>query len=549
MQSESPTTPGVNTDAENSRVSFPREIPEELANKVRRLDGYAWGVFRNGKPSEQMRYLRRKFSKKLGLSWDHVDRVTRVWMRWTTDFKFERERFGRSTLIIITPQRRPLVLSTASVRRRLAGSIRNYVRQSGAIDVGRKFLAGFFERHGLPCAQIIEAWRTLYYIEGCVCQWKGSGQKRVLRVQLAPVATDASWRRQMGGRAKNSRGVGGVSRGNSPRQSTSGISPQGGKIRKQGAGAPEFEPGSSRAAPEQGGRERSSALARQRAGLDALPPRDFGNPAELSQGAEPQTAFEPPCTLPFSAVGPPSDARSRASRDRQNYRWKPAFSPLQICERWISGAKLAGKANFLAFCRLRPMHAQAWRVKFGAAHAFNFADGALRAGFLDSEICAAYRHGCDVAHAAAVRDYHADLSSDGLREPSQVIAEARKYLARDERSDVQRWAAIFRGDAAPAMRDGADPARGAATPEIIRWKPKESPAPEPARRPADQPEMAPAVAKFSFRSPATFEQHLRARGLTLAELLKLPRAAQQAFVREAQAAQRKSGGGSKNVDT
>jgi hypothetical protein len=533
MESETPSAPVVNKNDEQICGDFPEKIPDELGDKVRRLDGYAAGVFANGKPSEQMRYLRRKFAKCLGISWDHTDRVTRVWMRWTTAFDFRRERFGRSTCLVITPRRRPLKLKTEEVRRRLAGAIRNHVTKSGRVRVGRKFLLFFFRRYGLPAEQILSAWRSLYYVEGAVCQWKTGQGERYLFVQTADCAAASSQLRQAGGRAKNfkkSIAHQPLSRNPSPRHSTSGISPPtGGKDQKQGASAPDLQTGSS--VPLRGTQKDGEGQCDGFA--DGLSPPGFALAPRGGRGdPRPKPALKTP------GFGP----------------WKPEIPPLRVCDRWIAGKKLRAKANFLAFRMFPPMHAQAWRVKFGPMHSRNFAETALRAGFVDAEICRAYRAGLTVAHEAAAREWHGDISAEGFREPSQAIKVAWGELGRDGRTAEQRWAAFFLGEVAPQLREyphaesgetraAPEPARG---PGAERWRDlpggeriRETDSPNAvAPKPAREDSIAPAVARMSFAEPKTFEAHLRASGMTLADLLKLPRAEQTKFVRAAQAAQK-----------
>ncbi len=556
METE-PTEPGsVKQDREENAVIFPANIPEELSEKVRRFNGYVRGCFSNGKPYEQVRYLRRKFSKARGLSWDHIDRVSRVWMKWTSEYKFSRHRFGRSTCIVVTPRARPLIVSTAEARRRLAGAIRNHIAKSGRCHVDRRFLEGFHERHGLPPEQILAAWRSLYFVEGCVCRWKQKdkqGRGRNLYVQAIPHAAWASSVRQAGGRAKNLKTAGPAVLAAgwiSPRQNTPGISPPtGGYDRKTGASP------------------------------DRLPNRSSGaspHPGELGEGIGPAAPAE---------HMPGGDAKHRAARpgagehgpEPNRYetpgfsRWKSAREPLHVCNRFVRGEALRRKAAWISFTILLQMHQARPRVKFGEPHALNFCDRALRLGYRDSEICAAYQVGLDEAQASAEKDLqmadrrdpweaaaNARTGAVGLREPSQVIARAWIRLASDRRTPEERWREFFaanpRGVTSPAsarletsqVPPGIPTRKTRSGSTVAKWAPRTIADLPPeigiaeklARQAAKLPDTAPAVLKLQRKDHATFEMHLAARGLTLQDLMKMPRAEQQKFVREAQAAQR-----------
>ncbi len=561
METESFHPPAVKDSCEENSPVFPAEIPGELSEKVRRFNGYVRGCFSNGKPYEQMRFVRRKFAKARGLSWDHVDRVSRVWMKWTTEFKFSRHRFERSTCIIITPARRATVISLAEVRRRLAKAIQNYVAKSGTAHIGPKFLRGFHERYGLPAEQIFGAWRSLYFIPGCVCQWIGRGRKRYLRVRTEPAAAAASSARQLGGNCKNLKTAapaGSVAGRVSLRQNASGISPPtGGNDLKTGA-APDRLP------------NRSSAPSAQPGGLGdesttAAPGLDDSGGDAAHRAARPY-AREP---------GPQPNRHETPGF----FRWKSAREPLHVCNRYVSGEALRRKAAWLSFTVLLQAHAARPRVKFGEPHALNFCDRALRQGFLDSEICAAYQVGLDEAQASAEKDLEMADRRDtwqrsederagrvGFRDPSQVISRAWIRLGADGRTAEERWARFFAlhpvtppasagleksrpTTAAPASsgapgsyfpagtamrktRSGSSVAKWA--PRTVAELPPEITAAEKlARRAAKLPDTAPALLKLQRKDHVTFEQHMTARGLTLQALMKLTRAQQQEFVREA----------------
>ena len=565
-----------------------QEVPDvEFAKLVRRIEGYCSGVFRNGLPCFLLVELIKRFAKRTGYSIKHTQDAARQWMKWTSKFTFRRQRLGRSTCVVIVPRvRRGEILTLSEIRRRLIGAIRNYVAKSGGVKVGRKFLENFHKRYGLPPEEILHAWETIRWIDGCRCQWQGRGRKRVLRVLPEPAALAASHKRQMGGRAKN------LKTGNLPGlvaglvslpEIASGISPPSGGNDLKTAASPSRLPDKS-----------SSSLRSQPGEGGEGSPFRYAEPWKTQPGA-PAADFRIPSGTPRLGEIP----RKPAEKDHGSYRWQPSAQPLRVCNRWISAAKLRAKANFLVFQPLLHAHAAAFRVRFRVQHALNFAEGALRAGFLDSEICAAYRSGLDTAQQMAARDFDAaanldfwrakerDRAAEFTREPSQAVSEAWKILRADSRSDEDRWETIFRGDARPAFACGAanraadhvetgandgvnSRVQGnAAESRKLGWRvvgpglklramepEPRAPAPKPARTAAttakkiefgkdgavieykEGPDLTPALSKASLKSPDTIEAHMQARGLTIDALLKLPRAAQQKFVREAFAAQR-----------
>jgi hypothetical protein len=608
MESETVQPPAVKCDAEEIGVIFPREIPEELGKMVRRLNGYAHGCLAHGKPWESMKALRTKFARRTGYSWQHVDRASRVLMKWCTTLKFSRQRWGRSTVIVFSRRSSRLVLSTEEVRRRLVGAILKYVAKSGECFVNRRFLENFHGRYPLPPEQILAAWRSLKRIEGCVIQWQQRGRNRWLRVRLAPAAAVASYARQLGGRAKFSKTLTPAQLDAariSLRQNASGISPLRGKDQKTGAQAPRVpdrSSGSLRSPPGELGGDSPPGTSRQ----DAPPgTRLPGEPPALPS-ARSDTTIRPGLapsgdvqTSPRPFPLPAGEGNPWLA-ERKNAGWKSDPPPLHVCNRWVSGKRLRAKANFLAFGRFAAWHVTAPRVKFGPMHARNFAEQALRAGFGDGQICAAYRAGLDVTQREAERDQTMAEDRDywaarenlrtadlGWREPSQVIAVAWRELHQDARTIAERWAHYFAAAPAPAARraeTGATAAvtaralpraapsqSGTAAPkparEASRWRTigpglrirETDMQPEPPRAPAAHrdpdmaklpplkklPDTAPAVLSLSAKSPELLESHLKKRGLTVADLLKLSRAEQQAFVREAFAAQRGAGGSSK----
>ncbi len=547
MESEPPSYPSVKRfDEENSddvsevKPSFPGTIPDlECAELCRRFDGYLKGMFRNNLPCVLAAEFKRRFKKKTGLSWRHIDDIFPTFQKWSTNFRFKKQRLGRSTCIVITLRYRPLVLTTAECRRRLVGAIRNHVAKSNRAHVDRKFLENFHSLTGLPAEQIFYAWRTLRRIEGCSCRWRGRGNGVNFYVEPSK--------------------AGQVSHP----ENASGISPlPGGKeMKTRSPLAPRFPDRSSGGRwPLQGG------VGEDRARLSPPEPGEEGQESTAPRpGSSPGGDFHRPSGLPRSEV----NRSNRLGNDRVIARWKPARPPLHVGGRWIAAARILSKANFLAFGPLQHLHATFFRVRFGPMHARNFCEEALRAGFLDSEICAAYRVGLEETQKSATRDWRTDISFDGIREPSQAVARAWLRLRADGRTDEQRWLAIFRGEVAPQLRSagpradsGAEGLRetvtSPASPAIapsrsdyrqsapgLRVRSDESQAELAQRRAAAKlPDPAPALIRVAsrahFSGSPTFENFLRMRKVTMPELLKLSRAEQQKFVREMHAWQKNS---------
>lgn len=500
MQSRTASPAAVKQSDDDSPEKFPQVIPDiESENLCRRFDGYLKGWFRNNVPCVLAAEFKRRFKKRTGYSWKHIDDVFPTFQRWSTNFRFQRQRLGRSTCVVITLRYRPMVLTTAEVRRRLVGAIRNHVAKSGCAHVDRKFLENFHRLTGVSPEQIFYAWRTLRRIDGHRCRWRGRGNGVNFYVQAGVISHP---------------------------EIASGISPPtGGKDMKTSAALP----------PGLQGRSSSSLRSHQSSySKDRLP--GYARPKRIDRAKPPQN-------------------------DHACHRWKPVLEPLHVCNRWVSAARILRKANFLAFGPMQNLHSAFFRVRFGPMHARNFAEAALRMGFLDSEICAAYRVGLEETQASAARDWHDFGGGDGMREPSQAVARGWLRLRADERTDEARWAAIFRGEVSPELGSPAARAESAAarSPEprgefraIAPGVRVRIPTPEPARLPtpddysakiraaARLPDPAPGLLRASMKEPKTFEKYLASRNFTIADVLKLPRAKQQEFVRAMHAWQKTS---------
>ncbi len=557
MESETPSPAVVNKfgeiNAEGETLPpevFPSEIPVDLLDITRRFNRYIEGTFANGKLYERMRDARVKFQKATGFSWDHVDRMSRVFMRWSTAYKFSRERHGRSTFIYIRPKRRPLVLSTAEVRRRLVGAIRNTVARWGSAHIDRKFLENFHSLTGLPPEQITHAWRTIKFVEGCKCRWKGgTGRGANLYVEGRPHGEV------------------------SLRQKRRGISPLRGKDMKTAAWPHEPDHQTDRAfgvaSPEPLAKTGESIAHRSGSPGGEADSKPSGMPAGEGSPAKPPLV------------------------PRANHRWIPVRAPLQVCDRWVSAARLDRKVFWLVFNPLQTLTLAVAAVEWVPGYAVNFCREALEMGFLDSEICAAWQVGLEETKVSAARDFakieekrdRSGWVSEEWRPRalSQTVARAWLRLRSDERSDEERWRAIFAGEvkpaaeklkaprAAPRAETGAErssvTARAAGTPATSHGSGRagsgaggsvrgefrtiapglrvriegENPAGEWEKKKAavrKLPDLTPALARASMGEAATFESYLKTRGMALADVLKLPRAAQQNFVREMHAWQK-----------
>jgi hypothetical protein len=531
---------------------FPKKIPATSSeNLLRRMAAYLHGWCANGIFWVLAPEFKRRFAKRTGYSWDHVHDVFPEFMRYTTEFVFKRARLGRSTCILIHPKNRKNVLTQREARARLVGAIRSMAAKvKGRVGIGLKFLENFAHQTGLAPEHVLRAWQSLRRIDGLSAWW--GGRKSGRKFYVEPMRGE-----------KNSSGA---SAGNAAQvslpENTGGISPlRGNRSENSDAAASDRSQAGQCGSLRSHSGERGGGTAFGVASPDPITaPSDTSNRATPSSGADDQTA--PTCAHPpGGACKPSSDARGSGApsgeapenlhrgpaENPQNFRWRSTAEPLQIGNRWISPRKLRGKANFLAFVVLQNFHAEFFRVRFRPAHARNFAEAALRAGFLDSEICAAYRLGLDETQNSAARDWHENIASDGMREPSQAVARAWLRLRADERSDAERWAAIFarpqcpRGDSAA----GGLHARSSRAPagEFRQVGPglRVRIQKDDASQVAPLPTPAPALVKAHRDEHATVEKYLAVRGMKLLDLLKLPRAEQAEFIRELREWQKRGG--------
>lgn len=220
--------------------------------------------------------------------------------------------------------------------------------------------------------------------------------------------------------------------------------------------------------------------------------------------------FETRFSLPhFSQVV--SSEHSSEIRNKQKPRARGA--PLEILGRWVSGAKLAALACYLARGPMRGEHWDNCRVSWRFAHARNFALAALRAGHDKAAILTAWRKGVRLSHADAV-----DCLETGQREPSAAVAYARKALPGGPA--VENWRAWLSG---PDLRE-VRAAEARETARAARSRPDLAPISTPAPTPPPQPAPAADLGDMAARLRAWVSARM-----PWAEFVALPFALQRDF--------------------
>jgi hypothetical protein len=594
---------GVELTAEYlAPAPFPAKIPSiESETLCRRMAAYLHGWCENGIYWILAAEFKRRFARRTGYSWRHIDDVFPQFQSYTTEFVFKRARLGRSWCILIHPKDRKHVLTLREARARLVGAIRSMVSKArGRVGVGRKFLENFQAITGLAPEHVWRAWQSLRRIDGLSTWWSGRKSGRKFYIEPRPLWHTSGARAET---EKNSSEGGAGSAGQvSHPENAAGISPLRGNRSENSGCAERSQAGSSsslRSPPGDGGEETAGAGGAEKRPLRDTPQR----PGSAPRGADP--------TAPTGAH-PPGGACKPAGSTRQNYRWKPALPPFLVGDRVMLPARFTRKANFLAFGPMQNFHAEFWRVRFRPTTVPNFAFAALVDGFADWQICAAYRSGLERCHAAAAKDLRAAENLDywrareraragevGVREPSQAVAVAWQILRGDNLTRDQRWEKLVRGEIVPQKnfpvapaspaesptRDRAAPARGehgrtggsgggegearpvrqaqgkpcpsyrtiapglrVRSPDIASPKPERAAAPDPELLRAMSREELAARQKPACPEPVeglrTIEQFIKKRGLTMAALFKLPRPEQASILAAARVWQ-KSGADSK----
>jgi len=175
---------------------------------------------------------------------------------------------------------------------------------------------------------------------------------------------------------------------------------------------------------------------------------------------------------------------------------------------------------------MRPAHA-GFRVAWRFAHARNLAFMALRQGYSETAIVSAWSAAIARSHEDAcdhdLRQRPDPNNPHPLREPSAAVAYAWKLLRADQRSPEERWREIY---STPRQPRGAGPTSKGATHKS-----------GPGSGSGAGKVAGVSAGKAGQRR--SIESALKARGMKLQDLLKMSRADQGKFVREAFAAQKK----------
>lgn len=503
----------------------PREIPDVARKDLMwKLERYALGVFKYGKDWEWAVDLRRKFAAAKGRNLKDLEDIFPEFQAWTQNFTFRLEPYKNTRRICIYPKFRRVVISNAEITRRLARAIAVHMRGRKQACIDLTFLGIFQERTGLEPNAISHAWSQIFWIKGYRVRW--NDRRTCFYVSH--------------GLKAHPENPAGISSLREKDQKTSGYA---GPDSSQSSGSLRSQPG------EVGEGSACDVVApepnvRARDHPPRPPPPPGGDDQSLKPAGTPGEAAPP---------GAP-----RAPPCRSNFQGMAARLPWQVGERWIVPKRNDKKARWLAFEPLQNMHAESWGVEFGG-QTVNFAREAIAAGFLDSEICAAYRRGLDASHASAMRD-RADCGIVHVwkkRAPSQAVNLAWAILRADGRTDEERWVAIFARRPVPMK---AEPRPEGALPRSpyrqygagFRVR---APAAEKPRRAAPVKTIIPVVGpvielegKFPETTPAaqralespTIEAYLKTRGMTLADMLRLSRAEQQKFVRAMHAWQKEN---------
>lgn len=461
-----------------SKKSWGVRLPKPTFFLMLRFQGYIRGCFRESGMEFKL-WNNATFARKTGFSLSNIQKTFPRFRQWTSEFNFEKIRIGRRWVYKIT--RADGVVSGASgaeVRARLLGAIRRTVALAGCAKVDEVFCRKFCDISKLPPESVRAVWLNLRKIDGLRGRWRGVGKSRKFCVFS---------------KVSESKILEGISSPTERREEKTG-----------GASArhfPEDRPAVPSSAPGEGGGRGLVGTSRVSNPVDPL----LKSP-EASRYAPPVRQFRP---------------------------FPPA---LQVCGRWVSGWKLHGVARWIAFAKLRPRHLEFDRVEFIPAHAINFANFALRQGFSEGVICAAYLAGLRTSHENSCdKDRLPGGGYAMRRKPSETVALGWQVLKRAGGSAEERWTAFF---AAPRRnRDQPKPA-AVPTPEknnpvgVARFTPTE--AAEKLRElrrvvaPKQSPDPAGDLSKITAGDLAKF---LAGRGLTLTNFGRLGYAQKTALVR------------------
>jgi hypothetical protein len=476
-----------------------------LSEMCLRINGYLNGCFARGARFiiwDKHRFCRAiRGAKPRKVS--HIEQAMTAFRKTSSNWIFQEIYYrgpGQTRThrrIKILPAGRGLGPTQLETTTRFLAYVTRAVKLNGSVKVDRAFLVQFWQTTGLPEEWIRIAWQRMIKLRGYRVKWRGRGNGRKAVVSMPYF----------------------------PRRSSS---PYGEKIKNRGARcAPDFLQGNASGPIGPTGGEPNQDGA-------AIAAPDGGSPTPLPP---PPGAGNPPATR-RTAWGPPSGAAEDRGSPRC-YANGVGPPPLFLAGRWISTKRTKRKAAWLAVCRLRPLH-DGFRVRWRFAHSCNFALRALRDGYREETIVAAWGDAIARSHEDAcdhdLRERPDPEKPHPLREPSAAVVYAWGILRVDKRSPAERWAEIFAADPRPAR--AAYPNRSSRpAPKPRRSKP--APNPPPADGSGPLKGAAAVLGSEKLAEQRSIEAHLSAAGLTLAQLLKMGRPEQAAFVRAAFEAQKK----------
>lgn len=489
-----------------------------LVRSCMRLRGWCYGAL--GRGADYFIWNKHAFAQRSGLRMHYVEEAMRKFRKTTTEFMIEEIRLGRSPRLKISFRAGSPVSQIEEIRRRLAAYIRMAARtnSTGVAKVDARFIEYFLATTKLPREIVGQVWMRLRFVPGCHCHWRGVGANVKLIAQLRPAGANGDGSAPAAPAGERSLQESslphGSPTGRRDKKKTMAPAAPGSPGRMSGASPPRIGPAASLRSP------------RSRSNAEQSPP---ARPS-LKSGAWPQRTSER--SDPRQALNGLPDAAASAQFADGN----PLRQPFAVSGRWVSGAKIWNLSRWLAVEPLQAAHAAGARVRWRFAHAVNFAARALRAGHRIDALVAAY--------AAGVRRSHDDAGlartnlhdGDAPREPSAAVNYAWRVLFQDTRPREERWAAIFAGERAPRRdrvhvpqdQHAENGAAGSARDRARRGKVEDLRA-----LITPQQQRAQDIAGVPAITAGQLLEHLKTRGLTLAEFGQLPHAAKIRIVQSA----------------
>ncbi len=463
MESESSHEPPVNwfdsedaeKSAENSALGTepkPRRVAVELLDRrtfqnYLRILGWINGVWEKAHQRTEFydwhaaafsRATGRKGGKKIPVR--TLERVFPKFQIWCQEYYFTRINVGGRWCIRITRNAaiHPYMPGTAAADR-LVLAIRAYVAKAGRAKIDAEWVRKFSEISRISLNHLERAWLRLKKIPGLKHKWRGVGRGRKFVVEAPDTWAEICAERQA---AKTARKTENLSVSHPQTSHPVSISLGNDKIKNSGPVARSPEE-SARATP-------ANALPRGET--------DRGGEADAEPGGD-----ETPGLRPYFG------------------RWFPGRAPLQICNRLVLPQNLSRKASWLAVARLKFAHVDCERVRFEFPHARNFALAALRFGYGEAAIVAAWAAGVARSHQDALE---ADRLPGGGYASTRPPSAAKVYAwyalrAADPRPPEKLWAEFFA--AAPAPRVPSVYVKSEKKKDIPAAAPRISPAEAAAR--------------------------------------------------------------------